>query len=235
MAPTIRSLLRGLRFASGILAGLLLCTFSLLSAPLDSDALWDSWMARYGPISSSSSPLIEELGLAEFLRQLHNEKESKGLLKLEAYVVPPEFGVGTKANLSSKDFPRLVIGRGYQYLDLPVSTIIPRPSYTEQEQEGGVFNPAILKMPEGMKEGWEYIVVARGPRVVRKDIWVAQSNRWALEHGLVANLQPKNKPVPPLLLLRPTEIPPNHNGAQQHLMRILDVPVRGGRPTALLD
>jgi hypothetical protein len=153
-------------------------------------------MARYGPPSSSAPPLIEEIGLTRFLNMLQEEAEAEGSsIRLEDYVVPPGFGEGTKANLYSQNFSRLVIGRGYNYIDLPVSAILSRPpslsdpsdgNEAEQEQEGGVFNPAILKMPEGMKKGWEYIVVARGPRVVRKDIWVEQSNRWAVEHGLVA-------------------------------------------------
>lgn len=110
-----------------------------------------------------------------------------GTIGKEAYDVPEEFGIGTKANFTADIFPRITIGNAFQPIPLPRSSILTRPwDPPVDEMTGETFNPAILKMPRGIAEGWEYIVVARGPRVQRNDLWVNVAGRHAEEHGLVA-------------------------------------------------
>lgn len=131
-------------------------------------------------------PLIDRCGLDEFVRQYTEEAIGAGLVMEEVYDVPAAFGIGTKPNFTSDLFPTRVLGQSFTAITLPKDLIRTQDGDDASEMDGETFNPAILKMPRGIKHGWEYIVVARGPRVQRRDLWVDVSNRHAEQHGLVA-------------------------------------------------
>lgn len=135
-------------------------------------------------IRSREPPLIDRLGFIEFMKRYTEEAEARGSVREEAYEVPAKFGIGTKSNFTSSLFPTRVIGQSFNSISLPNHLILTETG-DASSMDGETFNPAILKMPRGMKEGWEYIVVARGPRIQRTDLWVSVSNRYAEEHGLV--------------------------------------------------
>ena len=131
--------------------------------------------------------MINEIGLEAFLEQQQTLLDAAGTIKHQPYTVPAQFGPGTRAAMSSKLFPELVLGHVFHPLPLNKSALVTRPGDPPAvKMNGEAFNPAIMKMPCGVKEGWEYIVVARGPRVERRDIWVPEAERYAEEHGLVA-------------------------------------------------
>jgi hypothetical protein len=146
----------------------------------------DPYISAWRP-SSTDADRVEKIGLEAFLEETTTMLDSGGTIGKEAYDVPSAFGEGTKANFTASLFPRITIGNAFQPIPLPKSTISTRPwDPTVEEMTGETFNPAILKMPHGVAEGWEYIVVARGPRVQRKDLWISVAGRHAEEHGLVA-------------------------------------------------
>jgi hypothetical protein len=133
------------------------------------------------------TPWIDRVGFVEFVEGFTGEAEEAGWVREEVYKVPPQFGVGTKSNFTSDLFPTRVVGRSFNAIDLPKDVIRTQSGKgNAATMDGETFNPAILKMPRGMAPGWEYIVVARGPRVQRMDMWVPEANRYAEEHGLVA-------------------------------------------------
>lgn len=130
---------------------------------------------------------VEEIGLEAFLAHQTALLDVGGTIGIQAYEVPSHFGKGTTANMTASMFPHITIGHAFQPLPLDKSSIGTRPDDPPVvEMTGEAFNPAILKMPFGIARGWEYIVVARGPRVERGDLWVEESGRYAEEHGLVA-------------------------------------------------
>lgn len=140
------------------------------------DSLWDT-----------PTPWIGRVGFPDFLDQYTEASSAAGLIHEAAYDVPPRFGPGTSSNFSSDLFPTRIVGNAFHPIHLDKSLIRIREGDPEVEtMDGKTFNPAILKMPEGMAGGWEYIVVARGPRVNRRDIWVPEAGRYAEENGLVA-------------------------------------------------
>lgn len=133
------------------------------------------------------TPWIDRVGFAEFVEGYTAEAEAAGLVQHSIYEVPTRFGIGTKSNFSSDLFPTRVLGQSFNAIYLPKELIRTQSGKgSATEMDGETFNPAILKMPRGMAPGWEYIIVARGPRVDRQGIWVPEASRYAEEHGLVA-------------------------------------------------
>lgn len=140
-------------------------------------------------LSPSNILPIKQLGFEAFLAEQTALLDNRETIRHEPYEVPAAFAEGTRANMQSSLFPLLTLGQAFRPIRLPKQSIIARPHDPPvAEMTGEAFNPAILKMPEGIAAGWEYVVVARGPRVERLDIWVPGANRHAEEHGLVASV-----------------------------------------------
>jgi hypothetical protein len=162
---------------------LLGCLFTaVLFLSITDDPYISTWR-----LQTTTADRVERIGLEAFLEETTTMLDLGGTIGKEPYDVPSAFGEGTKANFTASFFPRITIGNAFQPIPLPKSTILTRPGDPPvEETTGETFNPAILKMPRGMAEGWEYIIVARGPRVQRGDLWVDVAGRYAEEHGLVA-------------------------------------------------
>lgn len=147
------------------------------------------FLAQHNALYVSSSTIlpIKQLGLQAFLAEQTALLDNSETIKHDPYKVPAAFAEGTRANMQSSLFPLLTLGHAFHPMPLPKQSILGRPHDPPvAEMKGEAFNPAILKIPKGIAAGWEYVVVARGPRVERRDIWVPSANRHAEEHGLVA-------------------------------------------------